>query len=206
MLEEARSNPDLFIGALGGQINEEVLPEAMTVVKYFRNTIKFKNVKNRKLDLGLEIMKDLGNLYTGSLPAWIAAGLEDALGKKEDLSGKIFLTLGYGSGDAAEAMLIRVVEGWKERAEKIGFARSLDGAVDLTQEEYEALHDCLDSPCPPCRTSGHFVVNHIGDHSNGFEDLGIEYYDYIPPEFDGDTDSDSLLAPPPKAVSGVMAR
>ena len=62
----------------------------------------------------------------------------------------------------------------------IGFNRALEGAIDLKRNEYEALHDCLSAPCPKYEPSNQFVVDHIGDHSNGFEDLGIEYYRFVP--------------------------
>jgi len=51
--------------------------------------------------------------------------------------------------------------------------------VDLAQEEYEALHDGLSGPCPETKPSFQFVVDSIGDRSNGFHDLGIEYYRFV---------------------------
>jgi hydroxymethylglutaryl-CoA synthase len=181
-LEESNATPDLFERALEGHINEDPYPNFTKVVKHFKKTVKFKSVRNQKMKLGVDAMMELGNLYTGSLPAWIAAGFEDALSQKREISNKRFLAVGYGSGDAAEAMLIRAVEGWEESAAKIGFKRALEGANDLRREEYEALHDCLSSPCPEYEPSNQFVVDHIGDHSNGFEDLGIEYYRFVPPK------------------------
>ena len=188
-IEEAYAEPDLFEGALEGRINEDVYPESSKVVKHFRKTVKFKSVLNRKMRLGVDAMMDLGNLYTGSLPAWIAAGFEEALRTEQNLAGKTFLTIGYGSGDAAEAILIRAVEGWEESAAKIGFEKALEGAIDLKREEYEALHDCLSSPCPHYEPSDQFIVEHIGDHSNGFDDRGIEYYRYVPSKQDADLTS-----------------
>ncbi len=178
-LNEANATPDLFAGALQGHINEDVYPEFTRTVKYFKKTVKFKSVLKRKMRLGVDVMLELGNLYTGSLPAWIAAGFEDALNEGRDLAGKAFLTIGYGSGDAAEAILIRAVDGWQDAAAHIGFRKALEGAIDLKKEEYEALHDCLSAPCPAYKPCNQFVVDHIGDHSNGYEDLGIEYYRFV---------------------------
>ena len=181
VLAEAGSNPDLFAGALGGKINEEAYPEAMKVVKHFRDTPKFADVAARKMSLGSDAMRDLGNIYTGSLPAWIAAGLEEALERDTDLARATFLTIGYGSGDAAEAMLIRVADRWREAAARIGFGRALRGAVDLSRDQYEALHDGLSGPCPEIAPSGEFVVDRVGDgEGNGYQDQGIEYYRYVP--------------------------
>jgi hydroxymethylglutaryl-CoA synthase len=181
LLLEAKSSPDLFQGALCGHMNKAAYPEAMKVVKHFRYTPKFKEVQSKKMTLGVETMKELGNVYTGSLPAWIAAGLEDALQQHLDLENNLFFTLGYGSGDAAEAMLIRIVKGWEESAGKIGFAKALQGPINLRREEYEALHDGLAGPVPSYEPSGEFVVEHVGESKDpDFEDLGIEYYRYIP--------------------------
>lgn len=181
MRQEAASEPDLFQGALVGHVNKEVYPHAMKVVKHFRSTPKFQDVAAKQMHLGVEKMMDVGNIYTASLPGWIAAGFEDALEKGADLKDEVFFTLGYGSGDAAEAMLFRVEEGWEEAAARIGFQKSLEGAIDLKREEYEAIHDCLPEPCPNYAPSREFVIDRIGDtNETDFIDTGIEYYRWVP--------------------------
>lgn len=180
-LAEMGSRPDLFERVLAGKAGEEVYPESMKVVKHFRTTPKFKEIVATKMALGSERMKDLGNLYTAALPAWIAAGLEEALETGRDLDGKDLLTVGYGSGDAAEAMLARARPGWKEAAAKIGFMRSLGRAIDLTREQYEALHDGRPVADLGFEPSGELVVDRIGQSAGGdLQDIGIEYYKYIP--------------------------
>ncbi len=181
MIAEANSSPDLFRGALGGGINRDVYPESMKVVKHFRYTEKFAAVMSNKMYLGRQTMRELGNVYTGSLPAWIAAGLEEAVKRDIEIARGLFFTLGYGSGDAAEAMLIHIVDDWQNAAKKIGLARSLAGAINLNKEEYEAIHDGLPAPCPAYEPSGEFVVDSIGEARDAdFQDVGIEYYRYIP--------------------------
>ena len=152
----------------------------MKTVKYFRYTSKFEKVMSNKMYLGMETMRDMGNVYTASLPAWIGAGFEEALERKLDIANKIFFSLGYGSGDAAEAMLLRVVDGWEEAAKKIGIKRALEGAIDLNREEYEALHDGLPGPCPSYEPEGEFVIDSVGTKQDAdLHDAGIEYYRYI---------------------------
>ncbi|MFO8071347.1 MAG: hydroxymethylglutaryl-CoA synthase [Polyangia bacterium] len=182
VLREAEGHPDLFRdGELGEEINREVYPEAMKVVKHFRRTKKFREVEARKIRLGADAMRDLGNLYTASLPAWIAAGFEEGLSRELDLGGKAFLTVGYGSGDAAEAGIIRVAEEWREAAARIGFADSCKGAIDLGREQYEALHDGRREPCPARELENEFVVDRVGDRCDPeFCDRGIEYTRYVP--------------------------
>ena len=94
-----------------------------------------------KMSLGSEPMKDIGNVYCAALPAWMAAGLEDAYQRGDDLAGSKVLAVGYGSGDAAEAIPMTVAPQWRSAAAKIGFEAALEPHQDLTQAQYETLHD-----------------------------------------------------------------
>lgn len=180
VLDEMISMPDLFEGVLQGRTDGEVYPESMKVVKYFRTTEKFQEVVENKMTLGAERVTELGNLYTASLPAWIAAGLEEAWEREVELAGKEFVTIGYGSGDAAEAMPIRIVHGWQAAAGKIGFSRALSPKIVLTKEQYESLHDRHEIPGLEYPTSGRFVVERIGSEQGPeFQDVGVEYYRYV---------------------------
>ena len=181
MLAEAYSSPDLFTDAPGGGIDGGAYPQATKVVKHFRDTPKFEEVVSQKMCLGMAGAKEIGNVYTASLPAWIAAGMDDALERGVDLTGKIAFTLGYGSGDAAEAMLIRFTPRWRDAAQRSGFKEAFAGAIDLKREEYEALHDGFAAPCPASAPSGRFGVERTGDTDGpDFQDLGIDYYRYFP--------------------------
>jgi hydroxymethylglutaryl-CoA synthase len=90
------------------------------------------------------------------------------------------LAVGYGSGDAAEAMPLQVVAGWEQAAAKIGFVRALGGCIELTREQYQRRHDGLpvDVPYEP---RGEFVIERVGRCVAGeCQDIGIEYYRYVP--------------------------
>ncbi|MEZ4294337.1 MAG: hypothetical protein R3B70_05130 [Polyangiaceae bacterium] len=181
-LTEMKSRPDLFARVLEGRAGEEVYPESMKVVKHFRGTPKFKEILRTKMSLGSDRMMDLGNLYTAALPAWIAAGLEEAAETGRDLDGKDLLIVGYGSGDAAEATLIQVASRWREAARRIGFMASLESPTQLTQPQYVALHDGKEVPDLPGVRPGSFVVDRIGEsHQGDLQDIGIEYYRYVAP-------------------------
>ena len=91
------------------------------------------------------------------------------------------LLVGYGSGDAAEAIPIQVSPGWAATAEKIGFAQALEGAQDLDQATYEALHDGAAAAPRTPNQSGTFVVERVGERTDpAHQDVGIEYYRYVP--------------------------
>jgi len=157
---------------------QEAYPRAMNVVRALRGHPAYQQVVMDKLGYGAEMVAELGNLYTASLPAWMAAGLEDAASRGADLSGRKVLLIGYGSGDAAEAIPCTIVPGWEAAAERIGIRTALVGHVRLDREQYERLHagERLEIP----RTIGsEFVVSHVGARSGPLADEGIEYYRFV---------------------------
>ena len=93
-----------------------------------------------KLELGKELTSHFGNLYTASLPAWIAAAFAEAETNNVPLTGERWLLVGYGSGDAAEALVATVVPGWEKAASAIGLEVSMADSVALSQEGYIAIH------------------------------------------------------------------
>ncbi len=139
VLEEMGSSPDLFVHTAEGRQGASVYAESMKVVRGFRKTEAFRGAVAQKLMLGTDLAMDLGNLYTASLPAWIAAGLVEARERGVELAGEEFLCVGYGSGDAAEATVIQIAERWADAAERINFREALQQRVVLDKEDYEAL-------------------------------------------------------------------
>jgi hydroxymethylglutaryl-CoA synthase len=133
------------------------------------------------MSLGAELVCDLGNLYSAALPAWIAAGFEEAASRNLDLDGKPMVAVGYGSGDAAEALPMTPVPGWENAAKNIRFKDALGRAHDLTKEQYEALHDGSEVPGLNYTPRDEFRISRVGDtYEQGFQDLGVEYYEYVP--------------------------
>ena len=123
---------------------------------------------------------DMGNIYSAALPAWIAAGLEEALQTGRDLTGRNLLATGYGSGDAAEAIPMTAVEGWQQAAAKIKLAEAFLPYKNLSQRQYEMLHasgHCDDLCIEP---KDEFIVDAIGSSVHpAYADQGIEYYRYV---------------------------
>jgi hydroxymethylglutaryl-CoA synthase len=177
---EMDSNPDLLELAKNRNLNADPYPLSMQLLRGFRSTSTFRSAVSDKLNLGSELMMEMGNVYSAALPAWIAAGLEEAQQAAHDLAGRKMLAVGYGSGDAAEAVPMTVVPGWQQAASKIGFAHALTGYQDLTQAQYETLHDTGDATELEFSPSGEFIVDAIGDSCHpSFQDEGIEYYRFI---------------------------
>jgi hydroxymethylglutaryl-CoA synthase len=162
------------------QLQYEAYPLTMAVHRIFRASRHYRREILDKLALGSDTMLDLGNLYTAALPAWMAAGFEQALDEDSLTSGEEVLTLGYGSGDAAEVIPFFMAEGWKEATASIGFGDAMQLAVDLNFEQYAALHDGRHAKGLDYVPRNEFVIQHVGttDERN-FTDLGIEYYRYV---------------------------
>ncbi len=180
LLDEMSSKPEVVSFASPERLHHEAYPLAMAVFRIFRASRHYRREILDKLALGSDTMLDLGNLYTAALPAWMSAGFEQALDENVELGGQEILTLGYGSGDAAEVIPFIMVDEWRDATAKIGFADAMKNAVDLSAAQYEALHDGR-------RVSGleycprdEFVIDKVGHAvERQFQDLGIEYYRYV---------------------------
>lgn len=180
VLRETESSPDLFGTLLeDGPTNPYAATSAVAAL--LRKKSSFRELLAAKMSLGDAIVRDLGNLYSAALPAWLAAGFEDALEHNIELLDHPMVAVGYGSGDAAEAMPLAAAAGWKNAAARIGAKRALEGAIDLSREQYEALHDGrsvdgLAGPAP-----GTFAIARVGEtHEPAFQDLAVEYYEFVP--------------------------
>ncbi|MBT8080631.1 MAG: hydroxymethylglutaryl-CoA synthase, partial [Gammaproteobacteria bacterium] len=141
LLEEMLSKPEVVGLAEPEKLNFEAYPLTMAVFRIFRASRRYRLEILDKLALGSDTMLDLGNLYTAALPAWMAAGFEQARDENRDLAGEEILTLGYGSGDAAEVIPFIMKDGWQDAVAKIGFSRAMEFAVDLSEKQYADLHD-----------------------------------------------------------------
>jgi hydroxymethylglutaryl-CoA synthase len=180
LLNEMVSNPPVAELADPEHLNYEAYPLTMAVFRIFRASRRYRREILDKLALGSDTMLDLGNLYTAALPAWIAAGLEQALDEKQNLAGRELLTLGYGSGDAAEVIPLFASEGWQESAAKIGFGKAMEFTVDLDVHQYEALHDGRRVSDLDYLPKDEFVIDKVGrTDQRQFQDIGIEYYRYV---------------------------
>ena len=169
--------PDILQFVRDGNIDTDAYPLTIQLRKEFRSSDEFEALVAAKMSLGSEAMKDIGNVYCAALPAWMAAGLEDAHARGIDLAGGKVLAVGYGSGDAAEAIPMTVAPGWRRRRRRRSASRqALEPYQDLTQTQYENLHDTgsargLEEP------EDGFVIQSIGSSANpNFSDEGIEYY------------------------------
>ena len=177
---EMLSKPDVVELAHPERLKYEAYPLTMAVTRVFRASRHFRREILDKLALGSDTMLDLGNLYTAALPAWMAAGFEQALDEDSLAAGEEVLTLGYGSGDAAEVIPFYMADRWREATAAIGFADAMKPAIDLDFEQYAALHDGRRVEGLEYAPENEFVIDAVGTaDERHFCDLGIEYYRYV---------------------------
>lgn len=106
----------------------------------------------------------------------------DSASRVSEIAGQEWLALGYGSGDAAEALPMRVGAGWRDAAARINFAEALGTPTDLSEAEYLALHEGRTLQVQAAPVHDEFVVDHVGTLDGpDFHDLGIEYYRFVGP-------------------------
>jgi hydroxymethylglutaryl-CoA synthase len=177
---ELLDSPRLFeqVNAHGPNIDPN--PAAQQLFRDFARSSRFKVFTTRTMELGADLVRELGNLYTASLPAWLAAAFDDAHRAGSDFAQRRLLAVGYGSGDAAEAVPLVVAESWRDAASRIDFERSLAGAVDLDRAQYEALHDGDVPGGLAANASRGFLIADIGRRNDpDWQDIGIEYYHFV---------------------------
>lgn len=173
---QIRAEVDLVQEAEAHGPDADPFAAAQQVAKHYGRSKDFKRFVSEHMNLGTERVKSLGNLYTGSLPAWLAGAFADAHASDLSLAGRRMLAVGYGSGDAAEAWPIEVCPDWKDAAARIGFDEALAEAIDLDRASYEALHDGQELPTPLERPWG-FSIADVGRQCEPqWQDIGIEYY------------------------------
>lgn len=178
VITELGGRPQVFSLVADERLDDDVYPLAMQALRAFRKTTLHGTAIEARLALGAAAMRDVGNLYSAALPAWIAAGLEEAADSGLDLTGRDILAIGYGSGDAAEAVPMRVVPHWRDAARRIRFAECFEGACDLDRDDYECLHEQghLSTTTP----GSEFLIDRVGcGNRTDFDDLGIEYYRHV---------------------------
>jgi len=181
VVREATSSPDLFAHMLSGNIQLDPYATTSAVAGVLRKRSGFRELLGEKMSLGSEVVKSLGNLYSAALPGWIAAGLEEGAEKGQALAQANMVAVGYGSGDAAEAIPFSPVSGWEAAAQRMHVRKSLEGALDLSKAQYESLHDHRQLPGVDYQPQSEFVISRVGTaYETSFQDLGVEYYDYVP--------------------------
>lgn len=179
---EAEDAPEQLKKMEDGGFKKFVEPYTLATIlsRLFRKTDKYQEIIEQPMALGSDTMQQLGNLYTASLPGWLAAGLHQASKNDVELEDQEVLLVGYGSGDASEVISCRIEKEWKEAASLINTDEALENAVPLSKEQYVSLHSSGSLGDTNAASFGDFVVSDTGSSKpdGALDDVGIEYYDY----------------------------
>jgi 3-hydroxy-3-methylglutaryl CoA synthase len=172
-----RPNVSEFVN---NDVNADFLPLSNRVIKKVNNDDKFQNNVLEKIKYGSLLTKEMGNIYSGSVFGWLAAGMEDAINKGIDWSNQEALLFGYGSGDAAEVIPLIFTNEWKEASIKSNFSNAFKDRYNLSQEQYLTLRSEKTTNGIDHQLRNQFVVKRIGtEERDDFQDAGIEYYEYL---------------------------
>ena len=177
--KELKERPDL-VTFLQTDINKELFPKTNKALKSLNRIKPFKDKVLSKIKLGNELTKEMGNIYSGSIFAWLAAGIEDSMKNGKDLNGKDGLLIGYGSGDAAEVIPISFTQDCCDKENNIKYSSAFSEPVNLNHKQYIKLRTNKILEGVESRKSKGFVVSKVGkEESTDFQDAGIEYYEYL---------------------------
>ena len=176
---ELTERPDL-VTFLQTDINKELFPKTNKALKSLNRIKPFKDKVLSKIKLGNELTKEMGNIYSGSIFAWLAAGIEDSMKNGKDLNGKDGLLIGYGSGDAAEVIPISFTQDCCDKESNIKYSSAFSEPVNLNHKQYIKLRTNKILEGVESIKSKGFVVSKVGkEESTDFQDAGIEYYEYL---------------------------
>ena len=89
----------------------------------------------------LELSRDVGNWYTGSVHLARASALRHAAANDTALTGSRLLVASYGSGAQAEIHAETVKEGWKAEIQSLKIGEQIDNRADISFTDYETIHD-----------------------------------------------------------------
>ena len=161
-------------------VNADFLPLSNRVIKKIKNDDQFQNNVLAKIEFGSLLTMEMGNIYSGSVFGWLAAGMEDAVNKDIDWSNQEVLLFGYGSGDAAEVIPLIFTNDWKEASIKTNYSHAFKDQYDLSHQQYLTLRSEKTTNGIDYQLRNQFIVKRIGtEERDDFQDAGIEYYEYI---------------------------
>ena len=181
VLEEMRSQPNILALVKDGNIDADAYPLSIQLLKEFRGSQEFSALGRRE-DVA-RLRADEGHrqrLLRGAARLDGRRPRGRATQRNADLAGRKVLAVGYGSGDAAEAIPMTVAPQLARRGRE---NRLRGGARSRTKtsrkQQYETLHDTGTAQGLRDPENG-FVIQSIGSSANPkFSDEGIEYYRFV---------------------------
>jgi len=142
-----------------------------------KGTDRYREWYVETIEPTIEISREVGNWYTGSVHVARISALNHALENDRDLAGEKLLVGSYGSGAQAEIHVETVADGWAEEVAALDVADQLESRYDLEWAEYEEIHDVHNHETdvdvePLTAPDGEFVFD-------GWGPMGERKYRYV---------------------------
>ena len=106
-----------------------------------KETDQYQEWYERTIDPTLDVSRDVGNWYTGSVHVARVSGIKRLAEAGEDAVGEKLLVGSYGSGAQAEIHVETIQENYRQEVEALNIDEQLEARYDLDFEEYEDIHD-----------------------------------------------------------------
>jgi hydroxymethylglutaryl-CoA synthase len=148
--------------------DDEAFSDAMReYMDALKGTGQYRDWYGRTIEPTLDIAREVGNWYTGSVHVARAAALKRAHDDGEEIAGQNVLVGSYGSGAQAEIHAETVQNGWQEEVAGMNVDAQLADRYDLSFEEYTEVHDAhnhdIETDMEPLTTpEGEFVFDGWG--------------------------------------------
>jgi hydroxymethylglutaryl-CoA synthase len=106
-----------------------------------RETERYIDWYEQVIDPTLDVSREVGNWYTGSVHIARISGLKHAAEADVDLAGSRLLVGSYGSGAQAEIHDETVQPGWRDEIEALNVDEQIADRQSISFDVYEDIHD-----------------------------------------------------------------
>jgi len=105
------------------------------------DTDEYREWYGRVVEPTLDISREVGNWYTGSVHVARISALKHAAANDRDLAGQVLGVGSYGSGAQAEVHAETVQPSWRDEIDAIDIDDQLDDRHPISFADYEHVHD-----------------------------------------------------------------
>lgn len=150
--------------------------EYATKLKEISKSDEYRSFVNHKLQPAEPASSLIGNLYTGSVFMGLLSALSQYNEKGNDVTGKTFGFLAYGSGSKSKVFEGTIQNGWKAATEKAQLFETLATSHEINFETYLALHK-KEQQTSLLQPHNEWVLDHIEKENPNL--TGARYYKWV---------------------------
>lgn len=147
-----------------------------TKLKEISKSDEYRSFVNHKMQPAEPASSLIGNLYTGSVFMGLLSALSQYNEKGNDVTGKTFGFLAYGSGSKSKVFEGTIQNGWKAATEKAQLFETLATSHEINFETYLALHK-KEQQTSLLQPHNEWVLDHIEKENPNL--TGARYYKWV---------------------------